>query len=64
MILKDKLLAYLKTRKTPMTAEMIAKRFGCVHDTALKAMNKLIKEDVVKEVLVAVEGRYVKGVQV
>jgi hypothetical protein len=45
-----------------MTAEMITKRFGCVHDTALKAMNKLIKEGVVKEVLVAVNNRYVKGI--
>jgi predicted ArsR family transcriptional regulator len=62
VILRDKLLAHLKTRKTPMTAEMIAKRFGCVHDTALKAMNKLIKEGVVKEVHVAVNNRYVKGV--
>jgi predicted ArsR family transcriptional regulator len=62
VILRDKLLAHLKTRKTPMTAEMIAKRFGCVHDTALKAMNKLIKEGVVEQVHVAVNNRYVKGI--
>ena len=62
MILKDKLRIYMRTRKTPMTAEMIARRFGCVHDTALKAMNKLIKEGVVKQVHVAVNNRYVKGI--
>jgi predicted transcriptional regulator len=62
VILRDKLLAHLKTRKTPMTAEMIAERFGCARTTASDVMNKLIKEGVVKEILIAARSRYVKGV--
>jgi predicted ArsR family transcriptional regulator len=62
MSLKEKLREYLPTRKTPMTAEMIAKRFSCSPKTALKAMSKLIKEGVVREVLIATKSRYVKGI--
>jgi predicted HTH transcriptional regulator len=62
MSLKEKLRKYLPTRKTPMTAEMIAERFGYAHKTALKAMSKLIKEGVAKEVLVASKKRYVRAI--
>jgi predicted ArsR family transcriptional regulator len=61
--LKDKLLAHLKTRKTPMTAGMIAERFGCTNKTALDAMQSLVKEGAVQQVLVANQNRYVKGVR-
>jgi len=63
VILRDKLLAHLKTRKTPMTAEMIAERFGCARTTALGVMQSLIKEGAVQQVLVANQNRYVKGVR-
>jgi len=62
MTLKEKLKAYLPSRKTPMTAEMIAERFGCNRATAAKAMRQLIEEGVVKEVLVASKKRYVRAI--
>ena len=62
MILKEKLKAYLLTRKTPMTAEMIVARFGCSNATAVKVMSQLIKEGAVREMLVASNKRYVRGV--
>ena len=64
MKVKDKTLAYVKTRKTPVTAKMIAQRFGCTHATAVKAMRKLLDEQLVKEVLVAEGNRYVRGIRV
>lgn len=63
MILRDKLLAYLKTRKTPMTASMIAHRFACARGTAVGVMRKLVAEGAVREVLVAEGRRYVRGVR-
>lgn len=62
MILKEKLKAYLPTRKTPMTAEMIVARFGCSNATAVKVMSQLIKEGAVQVVLVASKKRYVRGI--
>lgn len=62
MSVKDKLARLMKTRKTPMTAQQIAERMACSHTTALRAMNDLIKEGVVKEVMVAVKNKYAKGI--
>jgi predicted ArsR family transcriptional regulator len=62
MSLKEKLREHLPTRKTPMTAEMIAERFGCARKTALAVMSQLIKEGVAKEVLVASKRRYVRAI--
>ena len=60
---KDKLKDYIRTRKTPITVAQIAERMACHESTALYAMNELIKEGVVKEVLVASKtNRYVKGI--
>lgn len=63
MILRDKLLAHLKTRKTPMTANMIAQRFGCVRSTAVEVMRRLVEEGAVQEMLVAEGNRYVRGIR-
>lgn len=63
MTVKEKLRRYLQNRKTPVTAKQICERMGCSVDAARGAMNALIKEGVAKEVVVAVEGRYVKGVR-
>jgi predicted transcriptional regulator len=63
MPVKEKLKAYIKTRKTPLTLEHICTRMFCSRTTAAKAMNELIKEGVVKEVLVASKtNRYVRGI--
>lgn len=64
MLIKEKLLIYMRTLKTPLTAAMISKRFGCSYQTALKAMRDLVKDGAVKEVLVAGERKYVKGVKI
>jgi hypothetical protein len=64
VILKDKLLAYIKTRKTPVTARMVAMRFGCVYPTAAQVMRKLIEEGAAKEVLVAEGNKYVRGIKI
>lgn len=62
MSVADKLLPYLRTRKTPVTAWDIAERMGCATDTARVAMVALIKAGLVKDVLVARNRRYVRGV--
>jgi predicted transcriptional regulator len=59
---KEKLINYLKTRKTPVTIEQVSTRMFCSKGTASEAMNELIKEGLVKEVLVATKNRYVKGI--
>lgn len=63
MKVRDKLLAHLKTRKTPMTASMVAQRFACARGTAVEVMRKLVAEGTVKEVLVAEGNRYVRGIR-
>lgn len=62
MILKEKLKAYLPSRKMPMTAEMIAERFGCNRTTAVKVMRQLIEEGVVTVILVAGKKKYVRAI--
>jgi predicted ArsR family transcriptional regulator len=62
MSVADKLLPYLRTRKTPVTAWDIAERMDCTTDTARAAMVALIKAGLVKDVLVSRNKRYVRGV--
>jgi predicted ArsR family transcriptional regulator len=62
MTIKEKLRRYMANRKTPVTAAQIAERMACHEGKAREAMNELIKEGVVKEVLVACKNRYVKGI--
>jgi predicted ArsR family transcriptional regulator len=62
MTVKEKLRRYIQTRKTPVTAEQVAERMCCSRQTARAAMLALLKEGVVKEVLIAVKNKYVKGI--
>lgn len=62
MSVADKLLSYLRTRKTPVTAWDIAERMDCTVSTARIAMVALVNAGVVKDVLVSRNSRYVRGV--
>lgn len=52
MTVKDKIYNYIKTIKSSVTAEDMAKRFLCNKDTATTALSTLFRENKVTFVIV------------
>jgi predicted transcriptional regulator len=62
MSVRDGILSWIKTRKSPVTAAMIAKRLGCSESTASEAIRQLLKTGQAKETYVASGNHYIRGV--
>jgi hypothetical protein len=62
MSVVNKTLDWIRTRKSPVTAEMIAKRMFCHRSTAAEAIRILLASGQAKQVTVAVRNRYAVGI--